>query len=86
MLTNPHLFYEEIDKKEKESKKNSNKNEILKDRKGHNRHATSEFPKNVLKTKIFNQEINIVKTNRKYTLEIDGEENPKPLFDFNDNY
>ena len=85
MLTNPHLFYEEIDKKEKESKKNAHKNEILKERKGHNRHGTNELPKNVLKTKIFNQEINIVKTNRKYTFEIYGEENPKPIFDFSDN-
>ena len=59
--------------------------EILKERKGHTRHGTNELPKNVLKTKIFNQEINIVKTNRKYTFEIYGEENPKPIFDFNDN-
>ena len=86
ILTNPHLFYEEIDKKEKESKKTSHKNEILKDRKGNHRLFTSEIPKNGLKTKIFNQEINIVKTNRKCTLEIYGEENPKPIFDFNDNF
>jgi hypothetical protein len=85
-LTNPHIFYEEIDKKEKESKKNSHKNEILKDKKGNHRRFTSDLPKYDLKTKIFNQEINIVKTNRKYTLEIDGEENPKPIFDFNDNF
>ena len=85
VLTNPHLFYEEIDKKEKESKKGEHKNGILKERKGSNRRCTDVCPKNNLKTKIFNQGNNIVKPNRKYTFEIDGEEKPRPIFDFNDN-
>jgi len=85
MLTNPHLFYEEIDKKEKESKKNDHKNNILKDRKGSNRRGTHVIKKNKLKTKVFNQENNIVKPNRKFTFETDGKERPRQIFVFKDN-
>ena len=60
MLTNPHLFYEEIGQKEKESKNSAHKKELLKERKGSTRRVTSELPKNALKTKIFTREINII--------------------------
>ena len=74
-LPNPHLFYEEIDKKEQKKKNIINKNEEIKEEKEKlaKKRGKSVHNKAIVKTKIYNKDSNRVKSTRKYIFEFDDE-------------
>ena len=74
-LPNPHLFYEEIDKKEQKKKNIINKNEEIKEEKEKlaKKRGMSVHNKAIVKTKIYNKDSNRVKSTRKYIFEFDDE-------------
>ncbi len=75
LLPNPHLFYEEIDKKEQKIKSKVNENEGLKEEKEKpsKKRGKSVHIKDSIKTKIYNKDGNRIKSTRKHTFQFDDE-------------
>ena len=85
LLINPHLFYNEIDKKEQEFKSMVHKmdQEFKKEKELNKKRGATLSPNNIIKIKSSNQDKIIVKNIRKLTYQIGNEETPGPRNNIN---